>query len=436
MPFLYKPRQVQQEIHDNLKRFNVLVLHRRCGKTVFAIHEMIEQVLECKKLNPRGYYIAPLFRQAKQVAWDYCKHTARLIPGSKINESELRVDFSNGARVQLLGADSPDSLRGVYADFLVADEYGQMSPRLWTEIMRPALADREGRAIFIGTPMGRGNNFYDLWCFAQEDPDWYACMLKASETGIIPEAELAAMRKQMRKEEYAQELECSWSAAIRGAYYAEAIDDLDSAGRITSIQYDPTLPVHTGHDLGISDSWSIWYAQIQGNQIYFIDHDEVQGSGIPDIVKLLDSKGYKYGTHVFPHDFKARELGTGVSRQETAAKLGMRGKVCRMLDVADGIDAVRSALPRCWFDRDNCFYGLEALRAYRTEYDEKRRIFRTTPLHDWSSHSADAMRYFMIEMAKGGGMYSTGIDYSAHDAAMGHRSRRSEFDVKGYSRHG
>jgi hypothetical protein len=137
-----------------------------------------------------------------------------------------------------------------------------MSPRLWTEIIRPALSDRNGGCIFIGTPFGRGNSFYDLWTRAQDADDWYALRLKASETGIIPESELKAMQKEMSKEEYAQELECSWSAAIKGAYYAEAMDDLDSKGRITTVAYDPGLPVHTGHDLGISDSWVIWYAQI------------------------------------------------------------------------------------------------------------------------------------------------------------------------------
>jgi hypothetical protein len=334
-----------------------------------------------------------------------------------------------------MGADNPDSLRGVYADFVVCDEYAQMSPRLWTEIIRPALADRQGGAIFIGTPMGRGNSFYDLWVRAQDEDEWFALMLKASETGIVPESELKAMLKEMGKEEYAQEMECSWSAAIRGAYYAEAMDDLDSKGRITTVAYDPALPVHTGHDLGISDSWSIWYAQINGNQIQFIDYDELQGCGIPDVVKLLNSKPYTYGTHVFPHDFRARELGTGVSRQETAAKLGMRGKIARKLDVADGIEAVRSALPRCWFDRESCFYGLEALRAYRTEYDDRRRIYKSNPLHDWSSHSADSMRYFMTEMARGGATFGGDKDYSRINQQLGYTAHNSsKLDEFGYAR--
>jgi hypothetical protein len=149
----------------------------------------------------------------------------------------------------------------------------------------------------------------------------------------------------------------------------------------------------------------------------------------------MNSKGYTYGTHVFPHDFRARELGTGVSRQETAAKLGLRGKIARRLDVADGIEAVRTALPRCWFDRERCFNGIEALRAYRTEFDDKRRIFKANPLHDWCSDHADSMRYFMIEMAKGGNIWGGDKDYSRINQQFGYTAHKlNKLDSTGYVR--
>src|SRR4051812_47361524 len=176
--------------------------------------DLIDAALRCTKERPRFHYIAPLYKQAKSVAWDYVKAYGLKIPGATAHESELRVDYPNGGQVRLYGADNPDALRGIYLDGVVLDEYADMDPRLWSEVIRPALADRKGWAVFIGTPKGR-NALFETWKRASGDPrNWYSLMLKASETGLIPPDELDLARCELSEEQYAQEFECSFDAAI------------------------------------------------------------------------------------------------------------------------------------------------------------------------------------------------------------------------------
>jgi hypothetical protein len=386
---------LQKEIHAGLKRWNVLVCHRRFGKTVLCINELIKKAMTCKLERPRYAYLAPLYRQAKSIAWDYLKHYSAPIPGVKINESELRVDYPNGARIQLHGADNPDALRGIYLDGVVLDEYAQMAPRVFTEILRPALSDRKGWAIFIGTPQGK-NAFYDLYHEVDGDRDWLCRTYRASETGIIAQEELDAARKIMDADEYEQEFECSWSAAIKGAYYGTQINDLEKGGRIIEVPHDPSLPVNTHWDLGVGDATAIWFEQRVGHEVRIIDYYENSGEGLAHYVRYLQAKPYIWGKHYAPHDIEVRELGTGKSRKETAASLGIRFDVTPNLPVDDGIDAVRRILPLCWFDKHKCKLGIEALKNYRHEWDDKRQVFRNTPLHDWTSHAADAFRYLAV----------------------------------------
>lgn len=387
----YRPRPLQAEIHRRLARFNVLVCHRRFGKTVLCINELIDKALSCSLDRPRYAYVAPLYRQAKQAAWDYLKAYTSPLPGIKINETELRVDLPNGARIQLFGADNPDALRGIYLDGVVLDEYGQMTPRVWTEVLRPALADRQGWAVFIGTPRGR-NAFHTVFEHAQSQPRWHAALYKASETGILPADELQAARDDMAEEEYEQEFECSFQAAIAGAYYGKLMSEAMEEGRIGAAPWDPVLPVHTGWDLGIGDSTAIWFVQQVGREIHWIDFYEASGVGLDHYAKMLGEKPYVWGEHLVPHDAAARELGTGKTRVETLATLGLRVRVVGLNAVDDGINAVRNLMPRSWFDAQKCSAGLEALKNYRREWDERLDVFRPRPLHDWSSHAADAAR--------------------------------------------
>lgn len=391
----YRSRAAFKLLHQRSQRFAVGVAHRRAGKTVACINELIKGALSCSYNQPRFAYIAPFFVQAKDIAWEYVKHYSGTIPGVKFHESELRADFPNGARVRLYGADNPERLRGLYLDGVVLDEYAQMSPRIWTEVIRPSLADRQGWVVFIGTPMGR-NAFCKLYEQAKLDPAWFTFCLKASETGLLPKAELAAAELVMSPDQYAQEFECSFQAAVQGAYYGEMMNRLEQQGALTSLSLKPDLPVHTAWDLGIGDSTVIWFYQQQGVRLAVLDYVEASGVGLDYYVNQLAAKPYKYGDHLLPHDAEVRELGTGRSRLETLKQLGIKGRIVPKLSLEDGINAVRQLLPQCQFDNHRCGRGIEALRQYRREWDDKGQTFRASPLHDWASHAADAFRYLAI----------------------------------------
>jgi len=386
---------LQQELHRRRKRFAVIVAHRRFGKTMFGIAKLLRAATKTTRAAARYAYLAPFQRQAKAVVWDMLKHQTRSLKEARFHEGELRCDLANGARISLYGADDPDSLRGLYLDGVVLDEFQQMDPRVWSEVIRPALADRKGWALITGTPMGR-NALWQLYERAKAAPDWLAALYRASETAALPAEELAAARAAMSEEEYAQEFECSFDAAIRGAYYGTLMAQAEAEKRIGRVAHEPSLLVHTAWDLGVGDATAIWFWQRLRREIRIIDYAEASGAGLDHYARLLQSKGYAYGEHVLPHDARVQELGSGKTRVETLTALGIRPRVLSAHRVEDGINAVRLLLPRCWFDAEACARGLEALRHYRSEWDERRQSFRERPLHDWSSHAADAFRYLAM----------------------------------------
>ena len=333
----YKPRALQLLLHQRFKRFNVLVCHRRFGKTVLVLNEKIDRGLRCPLKNPQYAYIAPTYGQAKRVAWDYLKEFTKNIPGVIVNEAELRVDIPRPAmgdrvRFQLLGAENPGSIRGMYLDGAVLDEMGEMNGEIWGQVVRPALSDRLGWCIFIGTPKGR-NLFYNLYIFAKTGKmpdeggeasvkdDWYAAMYKASETGIIPKSELEAARQTMTEDEYNQEYECDFQAALVGAYYGKEIKELEDTGKITSVPYEKVLGVETFWDLGISDATSIWFVQKYGREYRVIDYMEESNRDLHYFAKELKNKPYIYDMHTFPHDIEVRDFISGRTRKEVAEEL-------------------------------------------------------------------------------------------------------------------
>ena len=394
----YEPRPFQAQLHNTLKRFNVLVCHRRFGKTVFSIMETVDKAFRNERKNPQYAYIAPTYGQAKRVAWEYFKDYTKGIPGAKPHEQELRIDIprpdrGDKIRFMLLGAENPESLRGIYLDGVILDEYAQCDPTIWGQVIRPALSDRLGWAIFIGTPKGQ-NHFYDIYNSALGLRNWKVAIYKASETAVVDPGELEEARQTMTEEEYEQEYECSFAAALTGAYYGKYMNELERKKQITSVPYDPAVPVDTFWDLGISDSMSIWFIQYVGKEVHVIDYIEEAGKGLEHYVRELKAKPYSYGDHYIPHDGAARELGTGRTRQETLLDLGLRTIIVPRQMVADGIHAVRMALPQCWFDRKNCEKGIAALKNYQRKWDSKNKMFLDRPLHDWSSHGSDAFRMF------------------------------------------
>lgn len=397
----YSPRPLQRIIHQNMKRFNVLVLHRRFGKTVLSINEAIDRALRCTLKSPQYAYVAPTYGQAKRIAWEYLKEYTKEIPGSKPNEAELRVDIprphmKDKIRFMLLGSENPDTLRGMYLDGVVLDEFAVCDPTIWGQVVRPALADRIGWAIFLGTPKGQ-NHFFDLYNKARKNPDWYVCTYRASETKVLSTYELRAAKDEMSEEEYLQEFECSFTAANTGAYYQKQMLIAEAEKRITSVPYDSTCFVDTYWDLGIGDTTAIWFLQVVGHEYHLIDYLEMSGKGLDYFVSEINKKPYTYREHTLPHDARARELGTGKSREETLRTLGLtRLYILPRWQVDDGINAVRTILGKCWWDKEKCERGILALMAYERKWDAKNQIFQEKPKHNWASNGADAFRYLAM----------------------------------------
>lgn len=392
----YMPRNALRPYHNRTQRFACLVAHRRFGKTVGAINDLIRDCITIDRQAVRAAYIAPYYSQAKAVAWDYCKHFTAPIPGIRYNESELRVDFPNGARLRLFGADNYDAMRGLYFDAAVLDEPADFPANAWPTVIRPALSDRQGRATFIGTPKGK-NDFWEIYDKATRDPDWFTLCLRASETGILPQSELLDALKTIGPDRYDQEFECSFEAAIIGAYYSKEMRAMTDEKRILRVPYDPSIGVVTAWDLGMSDTTSIIFAQFVGKEIRIIDHLEESGNGLTYYAKALADRGYVYTQHILPHDARVRELGTGLSRIDTMRNLGMQNiTICPNIPIEDGIQAVRQGLARTWVDETKCQRVIEGLRQYQRDWDDKLKVWRSNPRHDWASHTADAARYLYV----------------------------------------
>ena len=390
----YKPRRLQKFLHNQIPkhRFNVIIAHRRSGKTVLCINHLIRAALTNPQPNPRYAFIAPTFKQGKSTAWDYIKNYSRNIPYIKFNESELRCDFPNGSRITILGAENDQALRGIFLDGCVFDETQNISPVLFPEIIRPSLADRKGWCIFIGTPKGQ-NYFYKLHKQALEEEDWWTGTYKASQTKVLDDKELSAAQRVMSKDLYEQEFECSFQAAITGSYYGKIIEELEKSNRITEVPYDENLKTETWWDLGLKDSTAIWFVQRLQSQLRIIDYYENSGEGLDFYADVLDSKPYKYDRHIAPHDIKVRELGAyGKSRLETALELGISFDIAPKLSIEDGIEMVRKTLPQCYFDKNKTYQGTEALKAYQKKWDERNQCFKNRPTHNFASHPSDAFR--------------------------------------------
>ena len=358
VPLGYQARPQFTPLHLRTQRWACVVSHVRAGKTVACIMDLVDAALRCKLQDPRFAYVSPYYAQSKDTAWLYLKRFTAPIPGAEANEGELRVDFPNGGRVRLYGADNYDRMRGIYLDGVVCDEFADFHPAAWPEVIRGRLSDRRGWATFIGTPKGR-NSFFDVWDNALRADDWFTLRLRASETGILSEEELADAAKAMTPEQYAQEYECSFDAAILGAYYGRDIADAERDGRICEVPIDPALPVDTAWDLGKgSYGTSIWFFQVTPSGVRVVDHYENIGHDLDHYAAELRARqkagGYKYGTHYLPHDARAMILGMKRTRLEQLMELLRGDKISIVPDhrVEDGINAGRMTIKQAWFDAD------------------------------------------------------------------------------------
>jgi phage terminase large subunit len=393
----YSPRAHFEGFRNRDRRWSVIVAHRRAGKTVACIRDLLTRALATKKTAARFAYIAPYYSQAKQTAWDYLKLYSRDL-AAKVSESELSVELFNGSRIRLYGADNPDALRGIYLDGCVMDEFADMRPSVWGEIIRPLLADRKGWAVFIGTPKGR-NAFFELYQSAKDDPDWFALVLRASETGLIDAEELADAKKAMSDSQYEQEFECSFEAAIIGSVYGKDITRARSAGRIGRVPWEPSKLVFTAFDIGYGDSTAIWFWQVMGNEPRFIDFYESNGEPITHYLGVLKRKEYNYDTLWLPHDAETNgKFATGKSIAEIVRENGFKVRIAPNLSLEEGINQGRLLLARALIDEKLCTAGIEALASYRWDYNERLDELKSIPVHDWASHASDAWRYAAVSM--------------------------------------
>lgn len=382
-------REWQKDYIRNKKRFNVLVVHRRAGKTVGAVLDIIIVMMQ-----ERGdyWYIAPTYRQAKKIAWRLIQKFWDQIWGFNYNSSELIVSFTNGSTLSLFGAENPDSLRGLDLKWVIFDEYAQQPSSIYGEIVFPMINANGWWVTWIGTPKGK-NSFYQLYKRAKEDERFYTALLTYKETKLLSEEQIGDARAEMTPEEFEQEYMCSWDASIKWAVYGKELQLAHAEWRVRSWIYNPELEVTTFWDLGISDAMAIIFVQTVWQEIRIVDHYSNTGYWLEHYSEVLKQKGYNYKEHWFPHDIRHRELATGTSRIETAIKfLWKNCKIVPMNTIESGINAARLIFKNLWIE-ESLDWFINNVSLYQYELDEKLGIYKKQPKHDFTSHDADSLRY-------------------------------------------
>ena len=391
---LYAPRKWQREIHNDTNRFKIVVAHRRSGKTSLCINELIKQAL----LNDGGryFYIAPTYRAAKMIAWEMLLACA---PGEfvvKKHETDLVVKFVNGSYIELKGADNPDTLRGIGLWGVCFDEYSQQPSNIYSEIIRPALSDKKGWAMWIGTPKGK-NEFFKLFDSAKSKADWRTWLLPVSKTKLIDEKELLATRADMDDNEYNQEYECSFESIVKGAVYGEAWKALVDRGGIRDIAYDKAIPTFTAWDFGIGDATAIGVYQVnplgEVRLLHYYENSDKPLQHYIDWVKSLKIEDFKL--HFGDPSGANRNLNTGRSVFEDLAAQGIM-VFAHPTRVIDKIHDTQKLMREKLFVNKSCTRFIEAITNYHYTWDEKRGQFSSEPYHDWSSHCADQLGYFAV----------------------------------------
>jgi phage terminase large subunit len=405
IPHEWKAREHQRPLWKFLRaggKRAVAVWHRRAGKDSTALNFT---AVAAHRRVANYWHMLPTAKQGRKVVWESIDRQGRRaidqafppeIRDSK-RDDEMLIRLKCGSTWQVVGSDNFDALIGANPAGVVFSEYSVADPRAW-DYIRPILAENGGWALFIYTPRGR-NHGAELYEMASKTPGWFAEKLTVDDTKVIgPEIITEERNSGMSEEMIKQEYYCSFQAALVGAYYGLAMETAEAQNRITAVPWAPDLPVITAWDLGIGDSTAIWFCQQSGREIRLIDYYENSGVGLDHYAKVLSELPYAYGECLLPHDVMQSELGTGKTRLETMRKLGLAGRarVLPQTKVDDGINAGRLILPRCWFDAEKCKRGIEALRQYRKAWNDERRVFEDRPLHDWTSHAADAFRYLAV----------------------------------------
>lgn len=408
----FVPRPYQQNLVDafeaqKIKRF-VAIWPRRSGKDICAINLMLRAAL--RKVGTY-FYVFPTFSMGRRILWDAIdisgnKIMKYYIPDSIVesrNEQMMRIKLINGSQIQILGSDDADkSVVGTNAIGIVFSEYALQDEIGW-KLSIPILKASNGWALFCSTVRGR-NHFYDLYNAVKDRDDWFCELLTVLDTQHI---ELAEIQKeidsgQMSEDLVRQEFYNDFSLGVEGSFYGRYVDDLYKKGQIGQIIWEPYLPVHTAWDLGYNDPTVIIFFQVQGPNIRIIDYYENNKKGLEHYAKVIKDRPYTYGKHIAPHDIAVHDLSTGISRWKMMYDLGVNfiRYTDKLPSIDDGIEAVRRGLPRTWIDEKSCGPLIKALENYRQEYDNKKKIYKSNPLHDNSSHAADACRYLYLGLPK------------------------------------
>lgn len=431
IPFHFESRTYQQPfiraVNESIKgrstiRYFYQIWARRLGKDKTGIGDCVPRRLIQDPCLVKMIY--PTLVMGRQNLWDgigkdgfrYRDHIPEGLRIGKPNDTTMKMSVQtkkyaqdgSTSIFQIAGSDNPDSLRGGNPRMLVFSEWAEQDPYAWN-VVEPILKENDGIAIFNTTPKGN-NHARALFEYAKTRPDlWYVSLITSEDAGIYSLQQLDEIRTDVIKRfasegrseseavaYFEQEYMCSFKAPVVGSYYGEGMNRAERERRITNVPYVEGLPVHTAWDLGIDDSMSIWLFQVVGQEFHFIDYYENSGEGLLHYAQVLQKKGYLYGKHYAPHDIMVRELGSGKSRFEVAKGYGITFEAGPMLEIEDGINAGRIILSQCWFDKDKCYRGIESLKNYHKEWDEKNKVFKKKPKHDWSSHGADAFRRFAI----------------------------------------
>lgn len=389
----YTPRVWQQFIHEDTHRFRVVLAHRSGGKSFLAIGELIKACLLKKGVYA---YIAPQKDQGRRNIWQKIKDMLRGLPDTKINETESRINFPNGSQFYILGADNPENIRGMHMSGVVMDEVADMPFDSWGLVIRPALQANRGWALFIGTPK-KGNNLLNHARDLGYDPEvknWNTWKIDGKTSGVYTEEELEELRQDMLPSQYMQEIMME-EVASEGEIYANLLDDMGERGQIGMYPYDSRFPVYTGWDIGYNDYTCIWFAQVDTdtNRIYIIDYYQNRRQYMAHYVNHLLLKPYRYATAFLPHDIEQQRMDKEYSEIAKLKQAGLKYKVLpRVKNVMSAVQSVQSKLNRCFFNRDACREGIEALYMYDTVKDKKSGLYTDKMQHN---DAADAFRYTM-----------------------------------------
>ena len=429
----FKLRDYQLPILDAIENKGykrvLAILPRRAGKD-FACWQLI--IREALKRIGVYWYILPTYAQGRKILWDGITSDGMrfidFVPKELIvssNAQLMQLKLLNGSIIQVIGSDNVDSLVGSNPLGCVFSEYALQDPRAY-QYLRPVLTANNGWAVFISTPRGK-NSLWELWNIAQHNPnDWYSYRMTVVETGHIPLHDIERERAsgEMSDDLIQQEYHCSFDMGVEGSYYSKYIDRMRLKGQVGVVSWEPSFKVMTAWDLGTRDSTCIIFFQCIGQTVRIIDCYDKNKEGLEHYVKVLESKPYSYGKHIFPHDIRVLELGSGITRVEKLRQLGIKVTIADDISIVDGIETVRSTFGKLWIDEKQCAPLIKAIENYRQEYDAKRKVYKSMPLHDNNSHYSDALRYLCISLPKTrDGLTPEELDKRYEDAMLGPNAR-------------